>query len=184
MVLHPGVCVFFPLYWGYLNIKIIKNVKSLKYVLGKRVMGFFLLLLQVSEVSSRLSRAGTVGLGKAVEVLDTLGSSMANLNSGNGFASAAPTKGNEIAILAFEIANTIVKGSNLVQSLSKRNIRQLKEEVLPSKGVQHLISQDTEELLRIFASDKRWILKNVTSLSVEQALKVYKSFFTLKIYKI
>lgn len=114
---------------------------------------------KVSEVSSRLGRAGTAGLGKAVEVLDTLGSSMTNFNSGNGFASMAPSKGNEVAILAFEIANTIVKGSNLMQSLSQRSIRQLKEEVLVSKGVQHLVSKDTDELLRIVAADKRQDLK-------------------------
>ncbi|KAK1389176.1 hypothetical protein POM88_017354 [Heracleum sosnowskyi] len=37
-------------------------------------------LSKVSEVGGILGRAGTVGLGKAVEVLDTLGSSMTNLN--------------------------------------------------------------------------------------------------------
>ncbi|KAB2618935.1 hypothetical protein D8674_014804 [Pyrus ussuriensis x Pyrus communis] len=110
---------------------------------------------KVSEVSSRLGRAGSAGLGKAVQVLDTLGSSMTNLNSGPGFASAAPAKGNEIAIISFEIANTIVKGSNLMQSLSKRSMRQLKEMVLVSQGVQHLVSKDMDELLRIVAADKR-----------------------------
>lgn len=108
-------------------------------------------------MSSRLGRAGTAGLGMAVEVLDTLGSSMTNFNSGNGFASTAPTKGNEVAILAFEIANTIKKGSNLSKSLSKRSIQQLKEEVLPSKSVQYLVSKDTDELLRIVGADKRWL---------------------------
>lgn len=107
---------------------------------------------QVSEVSSRL---GSLGLVKAVEVLDTLGSSMTNLNSNNGFASAVATKGNELAILAFEVANTIVKGSSLMHSLSDRNIRHLKEIVLPSEGVQNLISNDMDELLKIFAADKR-----------------------------
>ncbi|XP_061366604.1 protein PSK SIMULATOR 1 isoform X2 [Gastrolobium bilobum] len=89
-------------------------------------------VLQVSEVSSLLGRAGTAGLGKAVEVLDTL---------------------------AFEVANTIVKGANLMQSLSKENIRHLKEVVLPSEGVQNLISRDMDELLRIAAADKREELK-------------------------
>ncbi|KAG8660762.1 protein PSK SIMULATOR 1 [Manihot esculenta] len=114
---------------------------------------------KVSEVSSLLGRAGTAGLGKAVEVLDTLGSSMTNLNLSSGFTSGVTTKGNKISILAFEVANTIVKGFNLMQSLSKENIKHLKEVVLPSEGVQNLISRDMEELLRIAAADKREELK-------------------------
>ncbi|XP_028785104.1 uncharacterized protein LOC114741013 [Neltuma alba] len=111
---------------------------------------------KVSEVSSRIGR---VGFGKAVDVLDTLGSSMTNLNAGSGFISGTATKGNEIAILAFEVANTIVKGSSLIQSLSKRSVRHLNEEVLPSKGVQDLVSKDSDELRRIVATDKREELK-------------------------
>ncbi|MBA0837334.1 hypothetical protein Goarm_009500, partial [Gossypium armourianum] len=114
---------------------------------------------KVSEVGSLLGRAGTAGLGKAVEVLDTLGSSMTNLNLSSGFTSGVTTKGNKIAILAFEVANTIVKGANLMQSLSNENIRHLKEVVLPSAGVQNLISRDMDELLRIAAADKREELK-------------------------
>ncbi|KDP23083.1 hypothetical protein JCGZ_01654 [Jatropha curcas] len=114
---------------------------------------------KVSEVSSRLGRAGTLGVGKAVEVLDTLGSSMTNLNPNNGFASTVATKGNELGILAFEVANTIVKGSNLMHSLTKRNIMHLKEEVLSSEGVQKLVSKDIGELLNIVAADKREELK-------------------------
>ncbi|CAN8314217.1 unnamed protein product [Cochlearia groenlandica] len=110
---------------------------------------------KVSEVSSRLSRAGTMGLGKAVDVLDTLGSSMTNLNLNAGFSSATAIKGNKISILSFEVANTIVKGANLMDSLSKDSIVHLKEAVLPSEGVQNLISKDMNELLRIAAADKR-----------------------------
>lgn len=36
-------------------------------------------------MSSLIGRAGTVGLGKAVDVLDTLGSSVTSLNLGGGF---------------------------------------------------------------------------------------------------
>ncbi|XP_057424214.1 protein PSK SIMULATOR 1 isoform X1 [Lotus japonicus] len=115
--------------------------------------------VKVSEVSSLLGRAGTAGLGKAVEVLDTLGSSMTNLNLSSGFTSGVATKGNKISILAFEVANTIVKGANLMQSLSQENIKHLKEVVLPSEGVQNLISRDMNELLRIAAADKREELK-------------------------
>ena len=118
-----------------------------------------LILFQVSEVSLRLGKAGTtgiaIGLEKAVEVLDTLGSSMTNLNASSGFVSGAAIKGNEISILAFEVANTIVKGFNLLQSLSAKSIRHLKEEVLLSHAVQDLVSKDMDELLRIVAADKR-----------------------------
>ncbi|KAK1391933.1 DUF668 domain-containing protein/DUF3475 domain-containing protein [Heracleum sosnowskyi] len=114
---------------------------------------------KVSEVGGILGRAGTVGLGKAVEVLDTLGSSMTNLNVSSNFVSGVATKGREMAILSFEVANTIMKGAKLMQSLSEESIRHLKEVVLPAEGVQRLISKDTEELLRIAASDKRDELK-------------------------
>nr|XP_018627970.1 uncharacterized protein LOC104101245 isoform X3 [Nicotiana tomentosiformis] len=104
--------------------------------------------------SSFLGKASTVGLEKAVEVLDTLGSSMINLNSG-GFLTGTASRENKISILAFEIANTITKGANLLQSLSEESVRYLKKEVLPSKGVQQLVSTNMKELLTIAADDKR-----------------------------
>ncbi|KAG0498442.1 hypothetical protein HPP92_003133 [Vanilla planifolia] len=114
---------------------------------------------RVSEVSSLLGRAGTVGIGKAVEVLDNLGSSMTSLNHNSGFVSGSTAKGNKIHILAFEVANTIVKGANIMESLTEKSIEYLKESVLPSEGVQYLVSKDIDELLRIAASDKRDELK-------------------------
>lgn len=96
-----------------------------------------------------------MGLEKAVEVLDTLGSSMSNLNASSGFVSGIASRGHKISILAFEVANTIVKGSNLLQSVSDERIQFLKNDVLHSQGVQLLVSADMNELLSIAASDKR-----------------------------
>ncbi|KAL6982673.1 hypothetical protein U1Q18_016061 [Sarracenia purpurea var. burkii] len=110
---------------------------------------------KASQMNSFLGKAGIVGLERAVEVLDTLGSSMSNLNSNGGFASGMASRGNRISILAFEIANTIAKGANLVQSLSEENVQILKNEILHSEGVQQLVSTDMKELLRIAAADKR-----------------------------
>lgn len=127
-------------------------------------------------MSSYLGRAGTVGLGKAVEVLDTLGSSMTSLHLSSAFVSATTTKGNKISILAFEVANTVVKGANLMQSLSKENIKHLKEEVLPSEGVLHLISKDMDELLRIAAADKRFTVGGIHSFCSDSIAENYLIF--------
>ncbi|KAL0314568.1 UNVERIFIED_CONTAM: protein PSK SIMULATOR 2 [Sesamum angustifolium] len=106
------------------------------------------------QATSFLGKAGIVGLEKAVEVLDTLGSSMTNLNSG-GFTTGVTSRGNRISILAFEVANTIAKGANLLQSLSEENVQFLKKEILNSEGVRQLVSTDMDELLSIAAADKR-----------------------------
>ncbi|CAN0906271.1 Protein PSK SIMULATOR 2 [Linum grandiflorum] len=110
---------------------------------------------KVTHKTSFLGKAGTMGLEKTLEVLDTLGSSMSNLNARSGFISGMPSRGNRISILAFEVANTISKGANLFQSLSEENVNFLKEEILHSEGVRQLVSTDMKELLAIAASDKR-----------------------------
>ncbi|XP_073018550.1 protein PSK SIMULATOR 1-like isoform X2 [Primulina eburnea] len=112
---------------------------------------------KVSDGSSGLSRVGSFGLERTLEVLGRLGSS-ASLTGGFVSGTTA-TKTNKLSILAFEVANTILKASTLMQSLSRRSIRQLKEVVFPAVGVQQLISQDMDELLRIVAADKREELK-------------------------
>ncbi|KAG5610924.1 hypothetical protein H5410_022205 [Solanum commersonii] len=101
-----------------------------------------------------LGKASTVGLEKAVEVLDTLGNSMRNLNS-RGFMTGMASRQDKISILAFEIANTITKAANLLQSLSEENVAYLNKELLPSKGVQQLVSTNMKDLLTIVAHDKR-----------------------------
>ncbi|KAJ6830170.1 uncharacterized protein M6B38_355150 [Iris pallida] len=84
---------------------------------------------------------------------------MTGLSHGSGFEAGVATKGNKISILSFEVANTIVKGANLMQSLSAENIKHLKEVVFNSQGVQLLISKDTDDLLKIAAADGREELK-------------------------
>uniref|UniRef100_A0A7N1A2R6 Uncharacterized protein n=1 Tax=Kalanchoe fedtschenkoi TaxID=63787 RepID=A0A7N1A2R6_KALFE len=106
---------------------------------------------KVPQVTSLLGRAGTAGL----EVLDALGSSMSNMNGGSGFVSGVASRGNKVSILAFEVANTIAKGANLMQSLSEENIQFMKKEILCSKGVQLLVSTDMNYLLGLAAHDKR-----------------------------
>ncbi|KAJ7556546.1 hypothetical protein O6H91_05G088100 [Diphasiastrum complanatum] len=108
---------------------------------------------KVSEVGSLLGRAGTAGLEKAVEALDTVGSSLTTL--GGGFTTGVAAKAIKIEILAFEVANTVVKGFNLMQALSDDDVRMLKEEILFSEAVQHLVSKDLDELWSIAAADKR-----------------------------
>lgn len=110
---------------------------------------------KVSHRSSFLGKAGIIGLERAVDVLDTLGSSMSNLNAGSGFVTGLASRGNRISILAFEVANTIAKGANLLQSLSEENIQFLKKDVLHSEGVQKLVSTNMKELLSIAAADKK-----------------------------
>lgn len=79
---------------------------------------------------------------------------MSSLSPG-GFVSAPTTKGHKISILAFEVANTIVKGMSLMQSLSKESLKYLKDTILLSEGVQRLVSSNMDDLMRIAAADKR-----------------------------
>lgn len=124
------------------------------------------LLLKVPQPSTFLGSS----IEKAVEVLDTVGSSIATLNSNSGFMSTTGSKGNKISILAFEVANTTVKGSNLLQSLSEENVQLLKKEIFRSEGVKQLVSTDINELLRIAASDKRFVPVNRILLEQESEL--------------
>ncbi|KAF3337716.1 hypothetical protein FCM35_KLT18303 [Carex littledalei] len=102
-----------------------------------------------------VGRVSNAGFGKAVEGFDLIVSGMVNLTPSTGFASGSTAKGTVICILAFEVANTIVKGANLINSLSKENIKYLKEVVFNSDGVQRLVSSDAGELERLVEADKR-----------------------------
>ncbi|KAG2698340.1 hypothetical protein I3760_07G147400 [Carya illinoinensis] len=105
---------------------------------------------------SRTSKIIQKGLGRAGEragvVLDSIGTHMPKFNAYSGFGMAS--RWNKISIFAFEVANTIAKGTYLLQSLSKENIQALKKEILHS-SVKQLVSTNVEELLSFAASDKR-----------------------------
>ncbi|KAJ0024839.1 hypothetical protein Pint_09370 [Pistacia integerrima] len=110
---------------------------------------------KVNQKNSFLGRAGIMGLERTIDVLDTLGSSMSNLNASSGFVSGMASRGSKISVLAFEVANTISKGAKLFQSLSEKDMQFLKKEILHSEGVQQLVSTNMKELLSIAAADKR-----------------------------
>ncbi|KAI3725435.1 hypothetical protein L1987_65223 [Smallanthus sonchifolius] len=103
------------------------------------------------NASTFLGRASSAGL----EVLDTLGSSLVELLSNSKFVSNSSLRGFKVSIFAFEVANTIVKGSNLMQSLTDEYIQIFKKHILLLEGVQLLVSTEIKELLRIAAADKR-----------------------------
>ncbi|PAN38181.1 hypothetical protein PAHAL_7G152700 [Panicum hallii] len=111
------------------------------------------------RLGSMLGTASMAGFGKAVEILDTLGSLATTFSPDGGFISRSKNKGCKISILAFEVANTILKGASIMQSLSEDTVTYFKQVVLPSEGVQSLVSSDMSELMRIAANDKREELK-------------------------
>jgi len=110
-----------------------------------------------------MGRAGVMGLEKAVEVLDTLGSSMTRMNPSNAYLSGVTSsRGGKVTILAFEVANTIAKGAALLQSLSEENLKFMKKDMLHSEEVKKLVSTDTTELQILAASDKRFVFYNLS----------------------
>ncbi|KAF3334199.1 hypothetical protein FCM35_KLT20803 [Carex littledalei] len=86
-----------------------------------------------------------------------LGNARNTVFFGPGSSSSAPkpvSRDGKISILCFEVANTVFKGSKLMESLSDGNVKHCKE-VLQSQGIQRLVSSDMKELLNLAAADKR-----------------------------
>ena len=100
--------------------------------------------MQVSDIGLALGRKSTSGLGRAVEVLDNLSSSMTSLSPGGDFVSATTTKGNKISIIdrimfvTYHVQNYRghVGGPNLTDSLSER---------LDFKNVSHEAFKDVKK---------------------------------------
>lgn len=114
-------------------------------------------------------RARISGLKQAVKVLNTIGKSFPEFSKEVVYGLVP--RGNTMSILAFEVANTIVKGENLLQSLSESSIQSLKE-TLRSEGVQLLVSTDMKELLRLAASDKRFVYWNRETFFLDLSFRI------------
>ena len=61
----------------------------------------------------------------------------------------------QIGILSFEVAKTILKGSDLMKTLSKESMKHLKEVVFSYEGIRSLISEDYSQLLGLVETDIR-----------------------------
>lgn len=61
----------------------------------------------------------------------------------------------QIGILSFEVAKTIFKGLDLMKTLSKESMKQLKEVVFSYEGIRSLISEDYSQLLGLVETDIR-----------------------------
>jgi hypothetical protein len=81
---------------------------------------------------------------------------MPKLSISDGFITGMVPSKNKISMLAFEVANTITRGSILFHSLSEENIQLLKNEILQSEGLKNLVSTDTKELISFVEADKRF----------------------------
>jgi hypothetical protein len=101
---------------------------------------------------------------------------MPKISTSDGFITSMAPRRNKISMLAFEVANTITRGSTLFHSLSEENIQLLKNEVLQSEGLQKLVSTDTKELLTLIGDDKRFSLVHIVSY------KLFSSSFKILLW--
>ncbi|KAJ1274779.1 hypothetical protein BS78_05G087600 [Paspalum vaginatum] len=69
----------------------------------------------------------------------------------------------QIGILAFEVANTIFRGSTLMKTLSKQSMEHLKEVVFSSEAPRNLISEDHSQLLVLVEADIREDLRQFST---------------------
>ncbi|GBG60751.1 hypothetical protein CBR_g12489 [Chara braunii] len=107
----------------------------------------------VSAVGGNLKRVGSAGVGKAKQAFDALGT-VGNLGFSSSFSGVRFRGGDRIGIIAFEVANVVVKALNLRQAISESDMKLL-EEVISSYGVQQLVSHNRGVLWRIAAADMK-----------------------------
>ncbi|WVZ53908.1 hypothetical protein U9M48_004794 [Paspalum notatum var. saurae] len=69
----------------------------------------------------------------------------------------------QIGIVAFEVSNTIFRGSTLMKTLSKQSMEHLKEVVFSSGGPRNLISEDHSQLLVLVEADIREDLRQFST---------------------
>ncbi|XP_048557528.1 protein PSK SIMULATOR 1-like isoform X3 [Triticum urartu] len=137
---------------------------SRSFILSPKDDGFFISGSSKLHESTSAETSVSGKMAASQSTKDTSGnngtSKVSRTGSGLGAAGmAGTTKGTQISILAFEVANTILKGASVMQSLSEDSVTYFKQVVLPSEGVQNLISSDMGELMRIVANDRREELK-------------------------
>ncbi|KAF8711146.1 hypothetical protein HU200_029154 [Digitaria exilis] len=110
-------------------------------------------MLDKIESTDRLTSVHVLSLPKSFGPIIDKVSTSKTANTSSAFTFSG--KGTKAPILAFQIANTVVKGSCLMNTVSKQNIQHLKEGVLRSKGVRLLISEDYSQLLHLVQADIR-----------------------------
>ncbi|KAI3751000.1 hypothetical protein L2E82_21983 [Cichorium intybus] len=132
----------------------LKQSLAAEYRSDKDNSGFFGKLKPVKSLITSYD-SGELMYGISRELKPSTPARVSSIKAPHVTTFVVDSRRNKVSILAFEVAKTIVKGSNLMQSLSEENIQTLKKEILYSEGVQLLVSTDSKELLRIAASDKK-----------------------------